>query len=210
MEHGFWHRRWANQEIGFHQKETNSWLQQYWPLLGADAGASVLVPLCGKSKDMLWLREQGHQVTGVELSDIACRDFFREMGAQVAATDGGDFQIRELDGIKLLCGDFFKLTDTQIDGVGAVYDRAALIALPHTMRKSYAAHLKSVLPSGMRVLLVALEYDEQRESPPFSVSETEVRKLYEPEFTVDLIDAAELPVGRFEGEREKVYFLTRQ
>lgn len=210
MEHGFWHRRWANKEIGFHQKETNAWLRQYWSVLGAQGRCGVLVPLCGKSKDMLWLREQGHSVIGVELSDIACRDFFNEMGAAVAATQGPIFNTRELDGIRLLCGDFFKLSAADIEGVSAVYDRAALIALPHSMRKQYAAHLKALLPSGMRILLVSLEYDEQRESPPFSVSETEVRKLYEPEFTVDLVDAAELPDGRFEGEREKVYFLTRQ
>lgn len=210
MEHGFWHKRWANSEIGFHQKETNNWLQKYWSLLGAESESEVLVPLCGKSKDMLWLREQGHEVLGVELSDIACRDFFAEMGAEVAATAGPKFHTRELDGIKLHCGDFFKLDVEDVARVGAVYDRAALIALPASMRKDYAAHLKSILPSGMRVMLICLEYDEQRESPPFCVSETEVRKLYEPDFTVELMDAAELPDGRFEGEREKVYFLTRQ
>jgi len=210
MEHGFWHERWAHQQIGFHQKETNLWLQQYWPLLGVSDDCQVLVPLCGKSKDMLWLREQGHSVLGVELSDIACRDFFNEMGAEVTALAGPKFHTRALDGITLHCGDFFKLEASDVAHVGAVYDRAALIALPHAMRKSYAAHLKAILPSGMRVLLVALEYDEQRESPPFSVSETEVRKLYEPVFTVELMDGAECENGRFEGEREKVYFLTRQ
>ena len=210
MEHGFWHERWAHQQIGFHQKETNGWLLQYWPLLGAKADSQVLVPLCGKSKDMLWLREQGHEVMGVELSDIACRDFFNEMGAEVKAISGPKFHTRELDGITLHCGDFFKLSAEDIENVGAVYDRAALIALPHAMRKEYSAHLKSILPGGMRILMVTLEYDEQRDSPPFSVTEYEVRKLYEPEFTVELMDGAQCEGGRFEGEREKVYFLTRQ
>ena len=210
MEHGFWHRRWENSEIGFHQKETNTWLQQYWVQLGAEAGSQVLVPLCGKSKDMLWLREQGYEVLGIELSDIACRDFFNEMGAEVSAIAGPKFHTRELDGITLHCGDFFKLDAEDIAKVGAVYDRAALIALPSELREQYADHLKATLPADMRMLLVALEYDEPRESPPFSVAEAEVRELYEPEFTVELIDGAELPDGRFEGEREKVYFLTRQ
>ena len=210
MEHGFWHERWAQQQIGFHQKETNGWLQKYWPLLGVSEDSQVLVPLCGKSKDMLWLREQGHSVMGIELSDIACRDFFEEMDVEVTAITGPKYHTRERDGITLHCGDFFKLDAHDVEKVGAVYDRAALIALPHSMRKEYAAHLKRIISSGMRVLLVTLEYDQQRESPPFSVSETEVRKLYEPEFTVELMDGAECENGRFEGEREKVYFLTRQ
>lgn len=210
MEHAFWHERWAQKQIGFHQPSINRWLQEYWPLLNVSKDSTVLVPLCGKSMDMLWLREQGHEVMGVELSDIACREFFDEQGVEVSALAGPDFHTRTRDGITLMCGDFFKLTPTDVQQVGAVYDRAALIALPHTLRKAYAKHLKAMLPSGMRMLLVALEYDEQRESPPFAVNEYEVRKLYEPEFTVELMDGGECPDGRFEGEREKVYFLTRQ
>ncbi len=34
-------------------------------------GRRVLVPLCGKTPDLLWLAEQGNEIVGVELSEIA-------------------------------------------------------------------------------------------------------------------------------------------
>ena len=41
---------------------------------------SILVTLCGKSLDLLWLCEQGHDVVGVELSEIAVKQLFEENG----------------------------------------------------------------------------------------------------------------------------------
>ena len=38
------------------------------------------MPLCGKSLDLLWLRDQGHLVIGVELSATAFEDFCLENG----------------------------------------------------------------------------------------------------------------------------------
>ena len=63
MEAAFWHQKWKENRIGFHQADFNRWLQSWW---SAQQGSDpVLVPLCGKSRDMLWLREQGHPVDGL-------------------------------------------------------------------------------------------------------------------------------------------------
>ncbi len=210
MKHDFWHARWAEGRIGFHQNNFNAWLLKYWRLIGAPSGSAVLVPLCGKSKDMLWIREQGYPVVGVELSDIACRDFFFEQGVEVTAVTEQRFHARERDGIRLLCGDFMDLDSADIEGVRSVYDRAALIALPSEMRVAYATKLKSLLTSGDGVLLVALEYDTSKDNPPFAVFESEVRRLFEPAFTVEVLDFADIETAKYEGEREVVYRLTRQ
>lgn len=205
MEHAFWHARWQEGRIGFHQADINSWLRRYWSRLAVPGDARVLVPLCGKSSDMLWLREQGHPVVGVELSDLACRDFFVEHGTQVTPVAVPEGHTRERDGITLWCADFFELGAQHWGEVTAVYDRAALIALPPAMRKAYAAHLREQLASGVEMLLVTLEFTGS-EGPPFSVPEAEVRRLFEPAFTLVRLDQAEVEGGR----REVVYHLTRQ
>ena len=42
--------------------------------LGLAKGAAVLVPLCGKSLDLVWLAEQGHAVIGVELAEAFVKE----------------------------------------------------------------------------------------------------------------------------------------
>jgi thiopurine S-methyltransferase len=84
QEHGlqqeFWHERWQQNEIGFHDKEINEHLQQYWPAFNIALNSRIFVPLCGKSKDLLWLLAQGYEVIGVELSPLAVQAFFDENG----------------------------------------------------------------------------------------------------------------------------------
>lgn len=89
MEESFWQARWAENQIGFHQRETNPYLERYWSRLGLPAGCQVLVPLCGKSLDLLWLAGQGYRVLGVELAERAVLDFFAEQGLEPVVTGQG-------------------------------------------------------------------------------------------------------------------------
>lgn len=142
-------------------------------------GASVLVPLCGKTSDMLWLLEQGHKTIGAELSPIAAQDFFAENKMDCETTKSDSFENYEGGNISILVGDFFDLTPADIPNIKAVYDRAALIALPAEMRKKYAAHLKTILDRGDQVLLITLAYDQAKmDGPPFSVTNDEVQNLF--------------------------------
>lgn len=179
MKKEFWLERWERAEIGFHQDAVNPYLLQYWPELHAAQGGEVFVPLCGKSLDMLWLRQQGHAVLGVELSPIAVRDFFAENGLALTHASGGQFDRCEAEGVRILCGDFFELSREHLVQVRAVYDRASLVALPPEMRARYACHLAELLPSGTPVLLVTFDYpQDEMNGPPFAVSADEVRALY--------------------------------
>jgi thiopurine S-methyltransferase len=179
MKKEFWLERWERSEIGFHQGEINPYLLRYWQELPASRSCEVFVPLCGKSLDMLWLRQQGCKVLGVELSPIAVEDFFRENGQSPTHTTSGKFECCEADGIRILCGDFFDLTGQDMAKVSAVYDRASLVALPPEMRERYARHLADILPSGTQILLVTFDYPQaEMQGPPFAVSESEVGALY--------------------------------
>jgi thiopurine S-methyltransferase len=180
----FWLERWEREETGFHQDDFNPYLRQYWQELQLARDSEVFVPLCGKSRDMLWQRDQGHRVLGVELSAIAVQAFFKENGYtpqhvsqyQVA---GGKFEQYEADDIRIMCGDFFDLGKTDLEKVIAVYDRASLIALPPEMRGRYVRHLVSILPPATQILLVTLEYPQpEMQGPPFSVSASEVQAFY--------------------------------
>jgi thiopurine S-methyltransferase len=179
VDETFWQNRWKDNVIPFHRADINHYLEKYFDRLALDDGDDVLVPLCGKSVDMRWLARRGCRVTGVELSDIAVRDFFQAQGITAVEGKDGAFQVLEGEGIRLLCGDFFALETVHTADVAAVYDRAALIALPHEMRARYVDHLLSLLVPDIPILLLTFEYPSHEiDGPPFSVDESEVRALY--------------------------------
>ena len=179
MDEEFWRERWERQEIAFHQREVNPGLRDCWHHLGLGRGDPVLVPLCGKSEDMWWLRARGHPVLGVELSPRAAADFFAEHGLAPERRHAGSFEVFEAGGVRILCGNVFDLTPEELAGVRGVYDRAALVALPRETRDRYAAHLAVLLPPATPMLLIALEYPQgEMDGPPFSIAADEVERLY--------------------------------
>lgn len=179
MEADFWHRRWAKREIGFHQQDINPFLRSYWPQLGLADGAQVFVPLCGKSLDMRWLLQQGYSVLGIELSETAVQEFFAEWGVTPQVEAKSPFVSYRAEGIELLVGDFFALTAEHLAEVDAVYDRAALVALPTPMREDYVRALAHLLPSGVPTLLVTFSYRSgEMDGPPFAVDAKEVQRLF--------------------------------
>jgi thiopurine S-methyltransferase len=180
METDFWLERWSKNEIGFHQRKPNEYLTEYWSQLGVATQATVFVPLCGKSLDMRWLSEHaGHAVLGIEISANACRDFFVEWEVAPAITRAGAFEVYAARGVTLLCGDFFALDRRDVQGIAAVFDRAAMIALPPNMRIAYANKLRDILPSKTLMLLIAPEYaQDEMSGPPFSVADAEIRRLF--------------------------------
>ena len=142
------------------------------------AGSRVLVPLCGKSLDLLWLRDQGYRVVGVELSRLAVKAFFQEAGLVPQVSSSGALQRYVSGDITLFCGDFFTLTPDDVQDLAAVYDRASLIALPPDMRSRYVRHLAG-LAGNAKGLLVSIDYPQtQMPGPPFAVEQAEVRRLY--------------------------------
>ncbi|BBP75731.1 thiopurine S-methyltransferase [Pseudomonas gingeri] len=183
MQPEFWHKRWEFNQIGFHLDQVNPCLQRFWPDLALEPEARVLVPLCGKSLDLAWLAAQGLRVLGVELSEKAVEAFFAEQQLKPQVREHGALRIYEAGPLELWCGDFFALTAADVADCTALYDRAALIALPLEMRERYTAHLTRILPGGCQGLLITLDYDQaQIDGPPFAVLDGEVRRLLEPQW----------------------------
>ena len=209
MEASFWRQRWADNQIGFHEAEPHTLLREPWPQLGLATGSRVFVPLCGKSHDMPWLREQGHAIVGNELAEIAVRDFFREHDMTAQQTRVGEFEVFASPGYELLCGDYFALTQAAVGPFAAINDRAALIALPPAMRREYATQLGQLAPSGTRMLLITVEYDLSVISPPpFAVSADEVVEHYRAEWDIEDRGRRAALVKGVAGT-EQVFVLTR-
>ncbi|WP_166253850.1 thiopurine S-methyltransferase [Marinobacter salicampi] len=194
MEHEFWHARWERKEIGFHEGTVNYYLREHWPELVKQGNETVFVPLCGKAHDMWWLHDQGHPVIGVELSEIACKDFFEEGQTKAMVRPGQPFTRFIHDSLELWCGDLFQLVPDDLKHVRLVYDRAALIALPPHMRPEYVQHLNAVLPAQAAILLITLDYqNEEMKGPPFNVSDAEVHTLYGQDYEIEHVVTNLLP-----------------
>lgn len=193
MQAEFWLQRWREGRTGFHHERPMPLLLEHWPSLALPKGSRVLVPLCGKTLDMPWLAAQGHRVLGVELSPLAVAQFFAEHGL-VPERHASPMGVRHVAGdIEIIQGDVFGLDDATLAGCDAVYDRAAVIALPAPMRERYAREVHARLPTGCRGLMITLEYPQtEMEGPPFSVDAAEVDMLFRGDWNVDLLERRDI------------------
>lgn len=219
MDPTFWHERWRNRQIGFHQPAVHPFLERWWPQYRLPAGARVYVPLCGKSLDMVWLAVRGHAVVGSEISTIAVQEFFGENHPGTTVVEPhGPFVRHHAGAFEILAGDALQLTPGGLGPVHAAYDRAALVALPPGMRRDYATSFAALMPPGTPTLLVAFEYAQPvKDGPPFSVEPDEIRQLYGDAFTiaelerVDIIDdSPKFAAAGLDALHEVAYTLIRR
>lgn len=213
MDKNYWLGRWARGETGWHQAEVEPALVSGFSKLGP---TRVLVPLCGKSLDLGWLASRGHEVVGVELSELSCQMFFEESGIAVEKRVLGPFTLFDGGAIRILNGDFFELRPEDLGRIGALYDRAALIALPPPLRSRYASKIAELVrscsrPGDFTMLQVVLERTpHDTAGPPFSVPASELRALYGADFEITPLsrETVAMPEQESGVTEECVYGLT--
>ena len=195
MEASYWQQRWEINQIGFHGDEVNPLLVSHIGALGLDKGARLFLPLCGKTLDIAWLLSQGFRVVGAELSAIAVRQLFSDLGVVPVVTNVDKIDHYSANNIDIYVGDIFHLTSQLLGPVDAVYDRAALVALPAEMRERYTTQLMAVTHAAPQ-LLICYEYEQSlMEGPPFSVSDEEAKRHYQAHYAMMLLASADLPKG---------------
>lgn len=178
MEKSFWHQRWESGRLGFHASQPNRLLVAHLPDLSAPEHGRVFVPLCGKTLDIAWLLSKGYRVAGAELSELAIKQLFEDLGVEPTISDLGDLKLYSANDIDIFVGDVFDLTPVELGPVNAVFDRAAFVALPEDMRASYASHIADITGNAPQ-LLITFEYDtSQLDGPPFSIPRDEVKQRY--------------------------------
>lgn len=178
MDENFWLQKWQTNNIAFHKSEANPALVRHFPALTLAEGSRVFVPLCGKTLDIGWLRAQGYRVAGAELAELAVQQLFDalELAPQISAA--GKTKRYSAEGIDIFVGNIFDISVELLGPVDAIYDRAALVALPKEIRDRYVVHLMEITGEAPQ-LLVTFEYDQAIMSgPPFSISGAEVERQY--------------------------------
>lgn len=199
MKPEYWLQRWREGRTGWHHESVMPLLGQHWDSLGVSPGTRALVPLCGKSLDMLWLAQQGMRVLGVEISNLAVEAFLAENhlhADRTEAADGAHYRIINAPAngeIEIINGDVFGVASGLFEECGAFYDRAALIAFPAPMRDRLAREIYAKLPMGARGLLITLDYPSgEMEGPPFSVDEAEVQRLFRAQWDVRQLERRDI------------------
>lgn len=178
MEASFWHQKWERGDIGFHETEVNPFLIEHFEKLNPAKGSRVFLPLCGKTRDIAWLLACGYRVVGAELSELAVNDLFKELGLEPEISKIGELARYSAKGIDILVGDIFDVSAEYLGPLSAIYDRAALVALPAGIREQYALHLMNITGAAPQ-LLISYEYNQLlMAGPPFSVNEHEVKQHY--------------------------------
>jgi thiopurine S-methyltransferase len=195
MDAEFWRGKWERGEIGFHEGRPNAFLTKHLGALALQPGARLFLPLCGKTRDIHWLLAQGYRVAGAELSALAVTQLFEELGVAPEKTQTGALLRHSTPGIDIFQGDIFELSAEALGPADAIYDRAALIALPQEIRARYAPHLVKTTNRAPQ-LLITLDYDQSLvPGPPFSVSEEEVRALYGGTYELSVLEHTHTPDG---------------
>lgn len=185
MEEEFWQTRWREQRIAFHENRPNDLLEQHVHRLDLNPGDRVFLPLCGKAVDLDWLADKQLQIVGVEFNQGAVEEVFARRGLTPEVGSFGALTAFQAANLILFVGDFFELTREMIGPIDAIYDRAALVALPDETRSLYVKTLPELTGSA-RQLLISYDYDQsQTEGPPFSVPNAEIERLYQDRYAVE-------------------------
>ncbi len=195
MDTDFWLSKWQRNEIGFHQDKINPVLTDHIGRLPLPKDGRFFLPLCGKTLDIGWLLSQGYRVAGCELSEKAVNELFLELEVAPDITELTDGLHYAAPNIDIFVYDIFKLSADMLGRIDAIYDRAALVALPLETRTRYATHLTSLTGSAPQLLITFVYDQNEMPGPPFSVIDEEVRAHYSDSYDLTLLASADVPGG---------------
>lgn len=195
MQQRDWQDRWDNGQTAFHLGAVHPALECHHTLFAA--GASVLVPLAGKTVDLDALAGWGHHVVANEFVERAAREYFAERDITPEESRAGQGLCLRHGAITYRVDDFFALPGSgDLGAFDAVFDRAAMVAIDPAQRARYARCLHALTRPGSVILLLAFEIPECGvQGPPFSLRESEVRAAFAEGFSVEVLDAREEPAG---------------
>lgn len=198
MELSYWISRWRKEKTGFHMPGGYPGLKTYWNRLSLRTNPHVLVPLCGKSVDLVLIERFGARVLGVDISEKAILGFFNEQKRPFETDTYGDFIIRKSGNIEIWQGDFLKFPSNKCPQFDLIYDKAALTALPPHMQNRFVQTILKLAGGSASVLLHHFIYaQEQMPGPPFSISKSEITRLFSNHYTIQMLEENSLPAANF-------------
>lgn len=175
----FWEQAWADGRTRFHGEGPNPNLLTHAPKVFSSA-QRLLVPLCGKSHDLIWLVGRGHGVVGVELARQPLDELINEHQLE-GAWEQNQFQVKG-QRFSLYHQDFFH-HEGRYEGI---YDRACYVALTSELRERMAKRYYDLLAPQGKILLLTLKH-EQESGPPFSISDEEIEEHFSNGFEIKVL-----------------------
>ncbi|KAM4689163.1 thiopurine S-methyltransferase [Discoglossus pictus] len=179
-----WINKWENNTIGFHQHNIHRLLVEFLDvMLNKKSKARILFPLCGKALDMKWLADMGHNIVGIDVSEIGLKDFFEEqkipyVEEAVPEIPGGKVFKSTCGNISLYCCNIFDLSDKVVGKFDGIWDRGALVAVNPSDRERYSKTMLQLMNKDCRYLAVTVGYDVALvKGPPFYVSDADLQSL---------------------------------
>jgi thiopurine S-methyltransferase len=201
MNNEHWLERWKEKNIGFHEDKVNSLLIKHFKNLNLSRNSKIFIPLCGKTLDISWFLSLGHDVMGVELSELAVIELFEELNITPKIQEVNGMIHYSSQGIDIFVGDVLHVTSEMLGKIDVIYDRAALVALHKDVRIKYTKHLRELSNTAPQ-LLFCCEYDQNIMKPtPFSIEADEIKEHYENHYKINLLDRSMI-VGGLKGKYE--------
>ncbi len=195
MNNEHWIQRWTEKNIGFHEDSINSLLIKHFKTLDLPTNSRIFIPLCGKTLDISWLLMLGHDVVGAELSEIAVKELFEELHILPKVSKENGVIRYHTTGIDIFVGDIFDIDTSMVGKIDAIYDRAALVALPKDVRIKYTQHLRELSNNATQILFCC-EYDQSIMKPtPFSIEQSEIEEHYKDHYKIKLLERIEIEGG---------------
>lgn len=195
MKESFWYDKWNKNDVGFHENEVNPLLIKHFKKLNLVKDSRIFLPLCGKTLDIYWLLTSGYKVVGAELSQFAVSQLFKELGIEPEISIKGELEHYQAKNIDIFVGNIFNISKEMIGSVDAVYDRAALVALPPKLRNQYANHLLKLTDKAPQ-LLICYEYEQKvMQGPPFSICNEGIKQHYAGHYNFNFIESKNIKGG---------------
>ncbi|KAK3103080.1 hypothetical protein FSP39_016310 [Pinctada imbricata] len=141
----------------------------------------IFVPLCGKSVDMKWLYDQGHEIVGIEGAETAVQQFFDEskISFTTSSIKDGILKLYQSDDgrIRLYVGNYYNIDMTGENNFLFIWDRGSLEAIDKSDREKYVKLMTSLMSPGCRLLLEVADRDDDM-GPPFCIDKEEITNLF--------------------------------
>lgn len=171
-------------------------VENYDKLFEEGKTGRVFIPLCGKTLDLIYFADKGHDVVGLEFSELAVTSFFKENNLTFTESTISDFVVYKCKekNIIIYRGDLFKMKADLCGQFDAFYDRGSYVAVNLPMQEAYADLIFTLMKPDSKILMEAISYDLSRHTgPPQSVSAENVRNNFGRKCVVEVLSTTVYP-----------------
>lgn len=187
----FWQQHWSDGQTAFHLDDIHPDLQVFLPVLSLELGDTVFVPLCGRTLDIGYLLNVGYNVIAIEMVEYAVQQLFNQLSIVPEVSGWKQGKCYRADHLTVYVGNYFDLSSDECAEVSAIYDRAALAAMPYKLQQRYCQHLGDITVYAKQ-LVIASAFDQTKmQGPPFTITPQHIQQYYGQHYTIELLNEIE-------------------